>query len=87
MRENEIQRGFATFVSDGTVPFGAVREVYPDGREELVIYVENAGEFAVPLAAVEIVHFDKVILNSNLLDIKLRDAIARAHDAEVAEVK
>jgi hypothetical protein len=87
MRKNDIQQGFATFLSDGTVPFGAIREVSPEGRAELIIYVENSGEFTVPLAAVETVHFDKVIFNSQLLDRKLRDAIGHAHDAEVAEVK
>jgi hypothetical protein len=87
MRENDIQQGYATFLSDGTVSFGAVREVSPEGRAELVIYVENAGEFTVPLAAVEMVHFDKVIFNSQRLDRRLRDAIGHAHDAEEAEVK
>jgi hypothetical protein len=87
MRENDIQPGFAAFVTDGTVPFGAVRDISPEGRAEVVIYVENAGDFTVPLAAVEMVHFDKVILNSKLLDRRLRDAIAHAHDAEVTEVK
>ena len=53
MRENDIQIGFATFVTDGTVPFGAVRDISQDGRSEIVICVENAGDFAVPLAAVE----------------------------------
>ena len=42
--------------------FGAVREVSPNGRPELVIYVENAGDFVVPLSAVEAVHSQKVIL-------------------------
>lgn len=86
MRENDIQPGFAAFVTDGTVPFGAVRDISPEGRSEIVIYVENAGDFSVPLAAIETVHFDKVIFNSKLLDRKLRDAIGHAHDAEDAEV-
>jgi hypothetical protein len=86
MRENDIQQGFATFLSDGAVPFGAVREVSPAGRAELIIYVENAGEFTVPVSAVETVHFDKVVLNSRLLDMKLLDAIGRAHDAEKSGV-
>jgi hypothetical protein len=28
--------------------FGAVRAVSPNGQPELVIYVENAGDFVVP---------------------------------------
>src|SRR5215510_14874272 len=54
MREN-IEIGYQTFVSDGGEEFGAVRQVAPHGRPELVIYVENAGDFVVPLDAVEAV--------------------------------
>jgi hypothetical protein len=81
MRET-IEVGYQTFVSDGDVAFGAVREIAPEGRPELVIYVENAGHFIVPLAAVEVVHAKKVILNCGKLDRDLRKAIGHAHDAE-----
>jgi hypothetical protein len=70
------------FCSDGGEEFGAVREVSPNGRPELVIYVENAGEFVVPLSAVEAVHSQKVILNCAKLERRLRRAIGHAHDAE-----
>jgi hypothetical protein len=82
MRET-IEVGYQTFVSDGGEEFGAVRQVAPHGRPELVIYVENAGEFVVPLDAVESVHSQKVILNCRKLDPRLRTAIGHAHDAEV----
>src|SRR5262249_10936022 len=82
MREN-IEVGYQTFVSDGGEEFGAVRQVAPHGRPELVIYVENAGDFVVPLDAVEAVHSQKVILNCRKLDRRLREAIGHAHDAEV----
>jgi hypothetical protein len=59
-----------------------VRQVAPGGRQEVVIYVENAGDFNVPLDAVEAVHAQKVILTRDKLDKKLRQAIAHAHDAE-----
>ena len=81
MRE-AIEVGYQTFVSDGDVAFGAVREVAPHGRPELVIYVENAGDFVVPLAAVDAVHAHKVVLNCGKLDPDLRAAIGHAHDAE-----
>ena len=81
MRE-AIEVGYETFVSDGDVAFGAVRHVAPQGRPELVIYVENAGDFVVPLAAVDAVHAQKVILNCSKLDPDLRTAIGHAHDAE-----
>jgi len=47
-----------------------------------VIYVENAGDFVVPLSAVEAVHSQKVILNCGKLDRRLRQAIGHAHNAE-----
>jgi hypothetical protein len=81
MRE-AIEIGYQTFLSDGEVAFGAVREVAPHGRSELVIYVENAGDFVVPLSAVEAVHAHKVILDSGKLDRDVCDAIGHAHDAE-----
>jgi hypothetical protein len=81
MREN-IEVGFQAFISDGGEEFGAVRAVALGGRSELVIYVENAGDFAVPLDAVESVHSGKVIFNCAKLDHRLRRAIGHAHDAE-----
>ena len=80
--QEAIKIGYQTFVSDGGEEFGAVREVSPNGRPELVIYVENAGEFVVPLSAVEAVHSQKVILNCAKLERRLRRAIGQAHDAE-----
>jgi hypothetical protein len=80
--QEAIEIGYQTFVSDGGEEFGAVREVSPNGRPELVIYVENAGEFVVPLSAVEAVHSQKVILNCAKLEQRLRRAIGHAHDAE-----
>jgi hypothetical protein len=77
-----IEVGYQTFVSDGDVAFGAVRRVAPQGRPELVIYVENAGEYVVPLTAVDAVHAHKVVLNCDRLDRELRKAIGHAHDAE-----
>ena len=78
-----IEVGYQAFVSDGGEEFGAVRAVAPNGRPELVIYVENAGDFVVPFDAVEAVHSQKVILNCGKLDRRLRQAIGHAHDAEV----
>ena len=54
--QEAIEIGYQVFLVDGGEEFGAVREVAPQGREELVIYVENAGDFAVPITAVESVH-------------------------------
>ena len=79
---DKIQQGFEVFLSDHDRAFGAVRQVAPHGRPEIVIYVENAGDFTVPLDAVEAVHAQKVILTRAKLDAKLLRAIAHAHDAE-----
>ena len=75
----KIEVGYSTFVADGADEFGAVRAVSPEG---LVVYVENAGEFRVPLDAVRAVHFQKVVVDCRKLDRRLREAIGHAHDAE-----
>jgi hypothetical protein len=77
--QEKIEVGFQAFAADGGEEFGAVRKVSP---HELVIYVENAGDFTVPIDAVESVHSEKVILNCRKLDQRLRQAIGHAHDAE-----
>jgi hypothetical protein len=79
MRER-IEIGFQAFVSDGGEGFGAIRDVSPDG---LVVYVENGGEFRIPLEAVAAVHSQKVVFDCRKLDDRLRRAIGHAHDAEV----
>jgi hypothetical protein len=82
MADGKIQEGFEVFVSDDDKAFGAVRQVSPHGRPEFVVYVENAGDFNVPLSAVKAVHSQKVIVDCGKLDRKLRQAIGHAHDAE-----
>lgn len=74
-----IEQGFMAFVADGREGIGAVRRV---SDRALVIYVENAGEFVVPMSAVTGVHSQKVILNPRLLDKALLAAIGHAHDGE-----
>ena len=51
-----------------------------------MIYIENAGDFTVPLSAVEAVQSEKVVLNCGKLDKKLRHAIGHAHDAKARAV-
>lgn len=81
MRES-IKEGFMVFASDGDEGIGAVREVMQHQPPELLIYIENAGDFVVPLTAVESVHSDKVVLNCKRLDPRIREAINHARDAE-----
>jgi acyl CoA:acetate/3-ketoacid CoA transferase alpha subunit len=82
MANEQIQEGFEVFVSGAGKPFGAVRQVLPHGRTELVVYVENAGDFTVALSAVKAVHSQKVIADCDKLDHGLRKAIGHAHDTE-----
>ncbi len=77
----KIEVGFQTFVSDGQEEFGAVREVSRDGRQ-LTVYVENAGDFLVPVSAVVSVQSEKVTFDCKKLDKKLRSAIGHAHERE-----
>jgi hypothetical protein len=77
-----IEVGYQVFTRDGGEEVGAVRDVVPDNRPEIVVYVENTGDFVVPLSAVAAVHSQKVILDENKLDERLRVAISRAHDGE-----
>lgn len=76
---DRIEIGYQAFVSDGGEEFGAIRDVQSD---RLVVYVENAGDFTVPLSAVEAVHSQKVVFACGRLDARLREAIGHAHDAE-----
>lgn len=78
MHEN-IREGFDVFLHNGEKTFGAVRQVR---KHELVVYVENAGDFEIPLSAVTDAEAGKVILDSTKLDPKLREAIRRAHIGE-----
>lgn len=80
MRE-QIDEGFMVFVSDGDEGIGSVREIR-HGLPELLIYIENAGDFVVPVSVVKAVHSGKVILDFNRLDLRLRNAIRHARDSE-----
>jgi hypothetical protein len=82
MKLPNIEVGFQVFVSEGGQEVGAVRQVAPFGRPELEIYVENAGDFVVPLTAVVSVHTSKVMLDGKKLEPRLQQAIQHAHDAE-----
>ena len=82
MADERVQEGFQVFVSDADKAFGAVRQISPHGRRELVVYVENAGDFAISLDAIKAVHAQKVIVDVDKLNARLRNAIGRAHASE-----
>jgi hypothetical protein len=77
-----IAEDVEVFVHDGAVAVGAVRAVSPGGKPQIVVYVENAGDFYVPLSAIRDVHDGKVVLDCGKLERNLREAIGHAHVAE-----
>jgi hypothetical protein len=79
MMAEPIREGFDVFVHDGDKAVGAVRRVSP---REFIVYVENAGDFVVPLSAVKEVDSEKVVLDCAKLEHRLRRAIGHAHDGE-----
>jgi hypothetical protein len=79
MIREPIQEGFDVFVHDGDKAFGAVRQVSPG---EITVYVENAGDFTVPLSAVREVSAEKVTLDCGRLSPALQRAIGHAHVSE-----
>jgi hypothetical protein len=74
-----IQEGFDVFLHDGDGSVGAVRQVR---RDAIMVYVENAGDFEVPMSAVKDAEAEKVILNSAALSPKMLEAIRARHNAE-----
>jgi hypothetical protein len=81
-----IKEGFQAFSSEGGDEFGAVRAVAPGGLPEIVVYVENSGDFTIPLSAIQSVHDGKVIIDLAKVDGLVRAAISRAHNREVPGV-
>lgn len=77
--------GYQTFVSDSPDEFGAVRAV-SDSGQSMTVYVENAGEFILPVEAVISVQSAKVTFDRQKLEPRVREAIAHAHDAEWQKV-
>jgi len=82
-RLRSVRVGDQVFLEEGGEECGAVRDVQPEGRAEIVVYVENGGEFAVAASTIRSAHDGKVVLDRDRLDRALLDAIAHAHDREV----
>jgi sporulation protein YlmC with PRC-barrel domain len=77
-----IEVGYQVFTSDGGEEVGAVRQVVPNDQPEIVVYIENTGDFSIPLSSVTAVHSHKVIVDLAKLDPRIQVAIGRAHDNE-----
>ena len=55
-----VEVGDMVFIAEGQEGIGAVRQIHKD---TFVLFVENAGEFDIPGAAIVGVHDRKVIVN------------------------
>ncbi|HEY4886585.1 MAG TPA: hypothetical protein VII08_23355 [Myxococcales bacterium] len=74
-----IEVGYQAFAQGSEEEFGAVRQVRP---QDLVVYIEDAGDTMIPLSAVTEVIEGKVIVDTEKLDEGVRRAIANAHRDE-----
>jgi len=79
--QEPIEPGYMVFVADGELGVGAVREVHADSRE-LVVNIENGGDFTLTAEAIRDVHEGKVILDLDHLPQAMRQALRHPHDAE-----
>jgi hypothetical protein len=77
-----IEIGYQVFANEGGEEFGAVRYVAPDNRPEIIVYIENRGDFTIPLGSVRAVHDGKVVVDVAGLPDVVQSAIAHAHDRE-----
>lgn len=75
----QLEVGDMVFLAEGQEGIGAVRDIRKD---DFLLYVENAGEFEIPEAAIVRVHDRKVIVNPARLPRGLLGAIGHAHDRE-----
>jgi hypothetical protein len=74
-----IRKDLPVFLHDGDVAIGAVRGM---SGNDLIINIENAGDFTLPRSVVQDVHEHKVILDARKLDGRVLAAIGKAHSAE-----
>lgn len=80
--QDRIEVGQMVFVADGGVGVGAVRETRGD---EVVVNIQNAGDFVLPISAVRDVHSGKVLLDLDRVGADVVEALRHVHDAESPE--
>ena len=78
MQQN-LQVGFRVFLADGADSVGVVRGL---SGNNIVVFVENAGDLSVARDAVSAVHSGKVILDRSRLDYTFLKAVDHPHDRE-----
>ncbi len=74
-----IEPGFMVFLKEGSEGIGAVRRV---SDQSFVVYIENAGEFTLPVKDVLKVHDQKVLVDAHRLPAELLEAIRHVHERE-----
>ncbi|MBS0241234.1 MAG: hypothetical protein JSS20_03595 [Proteobacteria bacterium] len=74
-----IQKGDMVFLAEGQEGIGAV---HGTNGNNLVVYVENAGDFDIPASAVLRVHDRKVIVDPTKVPKRMLDALGHTHDKE-----
>ena len=79
MAKKKPEVDFQVFAKGSEEEFGAVREV---GDNDMVVYIEDSGDVAIPQSAIVEVVEGKVIVDLARLSPEVRDAIARAHRDE-----
>jgi hypothetical protein len=76
---DKIEVGDLVFLREGGESIAGVRQVL---AHEIVVHVENAGEFRLPLTAVRRVHDRKVVVVPEALPSEMSQAIRHIHDRE-----
>ena len=76
-----IQEGDMVFVADGEDGNGSVRRLLAGGHA-LLVYIENGGDFEIPVSAVRAVHSGKVVLDLDHLPTPVLEAIGNARKSE-----
>lgn len=75
----EIAVGDHVFLEGTSEPIGGIRSIRP---KALLVYVEGAGDFLVPLQAIRAARYGKVVLDPAQLDERFLDAARAAHTRE-----
>jgi len=77
----KIRIGDQVYCTGRTDTFGSVRDL-PRGKPWIDVWIENHGDEAIEPDWIQSVHDGKVELDPDKLPMRIRDAIAHAHDRE-----
>lgn len=75
----QISIGDHVFLEQGGEEIGAVRGTKGHG---LLVYVEGAGDFVVPVDAIRSARYGKIVLDADKLDERFLEAARHAHENE-----